>query len=339
MLIINRLNKSYQGHAVLHDIQLQVASASRTVIVGPSGSGKSTLLKIIAGFDIADSGEISLNQRQLLNNEFSLPAHKRGIGYVPQDGMLFPHLTVAGNIAFGLKGEKRHIRTAVGELLERVSLPADYAGRWPHELSGGQQQRVALARSLAQKPQLMLLDEPFSALDTGLRAATREVVKASLDDAGIASIMVTHDQSEALSFARQLGVMSEGRLVQIGAPHELYHNPVDEKTARLLGDVMLLPFTRHQDRFSCPLGQLDIAPGDNKHASQIMIRPEQVIWRRSSRPTGIRLENIEFAGAISSLTLYLDAFQQRLNVPSHSSNGLEAGCWLEGEILGKVHLL
>lgn len=341
MLNIHGLNKAYQHLPVLKDIALSVQPASRTVIVGPSGSGKSTLLKIIAGFDAADSGEITLNGRPLFNASLSLPAHKRGIGYVPQDGMLFPHLTVAGNIAFGLKGDKREVKIQVGELLERVSLPGHYAQRWPHELSGGQQQRVALARSLAQKPLLMLLDEPFSALDTGLRAATREGVKTLLSDEGIACIMVTHDQSEALSFAQQLGVMSEGQLIQLGTPQELYHRPADEKTARLLGDVMLLPVTYHENQIRSPLGNVSIDTdfGSDAAARQIMIRPEQLTCKKSAQPTGIRLENIEFAGARSSLTFYLEATRQRFSFPYHTVYGLERGCWLQIDIQGSVHLL
>lgn len=341
MLKITRLSKTYQQLHVLKDISFTVPTANRTVIVGPSGSGKSTLLKLIAGFDVADSGEIHINQRTLMCNRYSLPAHQRLIGYVPQDGMLFPHLTVEGNIAFGVKGSRREVKAVVAELIEKVALPSHYAQRWPHELSGGQQQRVALARSLAQQPLLMLLDEPFSALDTGLRASTREMVKTLLRDEGIACIMVTHDQSEALSFAQQLGVMSEGELIQMGTPDALYHRPIDEKTANLLGDVILLPVIRHSDHLSCPLGRLPEVTHSRSglQTRHVMIRPEQLTFGPTSTPTGIKLQSLTFAGADSSLTLYLEAFQQSLNVPTHSLHGLEPGCSLEVGIHGSVHLL
>ncbi|MGH8374697.1 MAG: ABC transporter ATP-binding protein, partial [Pseudomonas sp.] len=221
-LELNALYKSYGAHCALDNVSLSVPSGSRTVIVGPSGSGKTTLLRMIAGFEFPDAGRLSLNGQTLVDGTHEVPAHQRLIGYVPHDGALFPHMTVAANIGFGLatKGTEKHQRVA--ELMDSVALDAKMAERWPHELSGGQQQRVALARALAQQPRLMLLDEPFSALDTGLRAAMRKMVARLLEDAGVTTILVTHDQSEALSFADQLAVMRHGRLVQSGHPLDLY---------------------------------------------------------------------------------------------------------------------
>jgi iron(III) transport system ATP-binding protein len=202
-----------------------VPTGSRTVIVGPSGSGKTTLLRMIAGFEFPDSGSLTLNGQTLVDSTHAVPAHQRQIGYVPQDGALFPHMTVAANIGFGLASKGRERQERIAELMDSVALDANMADRWPHELSGGQQQRVALARALAQQPRLMLLDEPFSALDTGLRAAMRKLVARLLADAGVTTILVTHDQSEALSFADQLAVMRNGRLVQSGHPLDLYRYP------------------------------------------------------------------------------------------------------------------
>jgi iron(III) transport system ATP-binding protein len=209
---------------------------------------------MIAGFEYPDQGSISLNGKTFAADGRALPAHLRGIGYVAQDGALFPHLTVADNIGFGLtlKGQERTRRIA--ELVE-VALDAAMLSRWPHELSGGQQQRIALARALAQQPQLMLLDEPFSALDTGLRAAMRKMVAQLLGEAGITAILVTHDQAEALSFADQLAVMRQGRLVQAGSPQQLYSQPVDEATALFLGEAVILPAHIHQ------AGKLRAGPG------------------------------------------------------------------------------
>jgi iron(III) transport system ATP-binding protein len=170
-----------------------------------------------------------------------VPAHQRLIGYVPQDGALFPHMTVAANIGFGLATKGSEKQERIAELMDSVALDANMAERWPHELSGGQQQRVALARALAQQPRLMLLDEPFSALDTGLRASMRKLVARLLAEAGVTTILVTHDQSEALSFADQLAVMRQGRLVQSGHPLDLYRYPDDVQTALFLGDAVVMP--------------------------------------------------------------------------------------------------
>ena len=201
-LELQQIGKSYQSVRVLEGIDLQVTAGSRTAIVGPSGSGKTTLLRIIAGFETPDSGKVILQGNPLFDQSTHVPAHKRGIGFVPQDGALFPHFTVAGNIAYGLKGSKQDKARRIDKLMEMVALDRRLAQLWPHEISGGQQQRVALARALAQSPVLMLLDEPFSALDTALRASTRKAVAELLSQANIASILVTHDQSEALSFCR-----------------------------------------------------------------------------------------------------------------------------------------
>lgn len=234
-LQLQAIGKSYNSVKVLEHVDLQVAQGSRTAIVGPSGSGKTTLLRIIAGFEIPDSGQVILQGLPMANGSGWVPAHLRGIGFVPQDGALFPHFTVAGNIGFGLKGSKRDKQRRIDALMDMVALDRRLGALWPHELSGGQQQRVALARALSQQPKLMLLDEPFSALDTGLRAATRKAVAELLAEAKVASILVTHDQTEALSFADQVAVMRNGRLAQVGPPQDLYLRPVDEPTATFLG--------------------------------------------------------------------------------------------------------
>ncbi|EXU73917.1 ABC transporter ATP-binding protein [Erwinia mallotivora] len=339
MLTIKGLNKSWQGTPVLHDVQLTVAAANRTVIVGPSGSGKSTLLKLIAGFELPDGGEIIFDKRSLTAGRVPVPAHQRGIGYVPQDGMLFPHLTVRDNIAFGLQGPKSGQDGTVAALLEKVSLASHFAQRWPHELSGGQQQRVALARALALKPRLMLLDEPFSALDTGLRAATRDAVKQILSEAGIACILVTHDQGEALSFAQQLAVMEAGRLMQTGHPRELYHYPVNEQTARLLGEAVILPLRQRQQGYWCALGEVTPLRKPVSDSARIMLRPEQLSISVSQQPTGILLQDFAFAGDRSLLTVYLEEEKQQLTLQTASSQWLTPGCWLRLEVREAVHLL
>lgn len=174
MLELTSISKSFADVQVLDNLFLSVAPGSRTAIVGPSGSGKTTLLRILAGFETPDAGRIVMQGRTLFDEGIFIPAHQRGIGFVPQEGALFPHLNVADNIAWGLDCSRQEKRRRVAALMEMVSLDGQLATHWPHEISGGQQQRVALARALAQRPSLMLLDEPFSALDTGLRATTRK---------------------------------------------------------------------------------------------------------------------------------------------------------------------
>ena len=275
------INKSFGGTRILEDIALSVPEGSRTVVVGSSGSGKTTLLRLISGFELPDSGTITVLGRTVAGPGVAVAAHRRGIGFVAQDGALFPHLTVGQNIAFGLGpalrgGTRRQRARAVSELLEMVSLKPDFAGRRPDELSGGQQQRVALARALARRPRVMLLDEPFSSLDAGLRAATRDIVAETLERSGITTVLVTHDQAEAMSFAHQLAVLRDGNLCQVGPPREVYWRPVDLFTARFLGDAVVLPATISVGFAACALGMVAVAPTSLRGDACIMLRPEQI---------------------------------------------------------------
>jgi iron(III) transport system ATP-binding protein len=275
-LDLHAVHKHYGAVAVLGGIDLSVAAGSRTAIVGPSGSGKTTLLRIIAGFEAPDTGRVTLGGQLMADGPDAVPAHRRGIGFVPQDGALFPHLTVEGNVGFGLARNAPQRAERIAELMDMVALDTAMLTRRPHELSGGQQQRVALARALAQRPRLMLLDEPFSALDTGLRASTRKAVAQLLGAAGITTILVTHDQAEALSFADQVAVMREGQLVQAGPPHELYLQPKDAAIASFLGDTIVLPAQLASGWADCALGRIAVNDGQRSGAAQIMLRPEQL---------------------------------------------------------------
>ncbi|MFS2156602.1 ABC transporter ATP-binding protein [Pseudomonas sp. Pseusp122] len=320
-LELHAIHKSFGGVPAIKDVSLSIAPGSRTAIVGPSGSGKTTLLRMIAGFEFPDSGRIALHGQWLVNEQGEVPAHQRNIGYVPQDGALFPHLNVADNIGFGLPGNSAGKRQQVAELIERVALDPAMASRWPHELSGGQQQRVALARALAQQPRLMLLDEPFSALDTGLRAAMRKSVTKVLAEAGIATILVTHDQAEALSFADQLLVMRQGRLVQAGAPQALYLNPVDEETAVFLGDALLFTALADQGLAHCDLGQVSISDALCQGQVRIMLRPEQVLLIPAHAATSNiqgRVTDIDFGGNNCLVTVELDPPLSSRPVKPHS---------------------
>ncbi|MBB4864726.1 iron(III) transport system ATP-binding protein [Pseudomonas nitritireducens] len=285
-LELHSVSRFFGAYAAIENFSLHVPAGSRAAIVGPSGSGKTTLLRLIAGFEVPDLGSIRLGDTTLADDSGFVPAHRRVIGYVPQDGALFPHLSVAENIGFGLPRSMERRTARIHELLEMVSLNAEMAGRWPHELSGGQQQRVALARALAQSPRLMLLDEPFSALDSGLRAAMRKAVCKVLGDAGVTAILVTHDQEEALSFGDQLAVIRQGRLVQAGAPKDLYFRPVDRQTAAFLGDALVFS-ARLQGRWAnCPLGNVQVANPSTDASGQLLLRPEQLhLSRRAMFPS------------------------------------------------------
>jgi iron(III) transport system ATP-binding protein len=198
--------KSFGATPVLRDVELTVPEASITAVLGVSGSGKTTLLRLIAGFEQLDSGTIAIGGRVLDDGQRSVNPQYRGIGYVPQDGALFPHLTALGNVGFGLA---RRERASALALLELVGL-AGLERRYPHQLSGGQQQRVALARALAIRPRVMLLDEPFSSLDAPLRAGLRRDVARILADAATTTVLVTHDQQEARALADRIAVLEDG---------------------------------------------------------------------------------------------------------------------------------
>ncbi|WP_210412391.1 MULTISPECIES: ABC transporter ATP-binding protein [unclassified Pseudarthrobacter] len=280
-LQITDVTKNFGSQAVLKGVNLSVAKGGTTAIVGPSGSGKTTLLRLIAGFEHPATGSISLNGTKVAGDGVWLPAHKRQVGYVAQDGALFPHLTVGQNIAFGLDtaklaGGRRGAAGRISELLDMVSLDASMAKRRPHQLSGGQQQRVALARALAREPELMLLDEPFSALDAGLRMATRRAVAKVLNKAGVTTVLVTHDQAEALSFADQVAVMRGGKLAQIGNPFVVYTRPADRATAEFLGDAVILDAWMEGSLATCSLGEVPVRRPPAQGRVQLMLRPEQI---------------------------------------------------------------
>ncbi|MER9164016.1 ABC transporter ATP-binding protein [Mesorhizobium sp. M0715] len=282
-LEISGLHKQYGPVSALAGVDMNVASGSRTAIVGPSGCGKTTLLRLIAGFEAPDQGHITLDGTILANGGAAVPAYRRGIGVVAQDGALFPHLTIGDNIGFGMGRSEDKRAERIVELAYIVGLDKAILKRRPHELSGGQQQRVALARAMAMKPRLMLLDEPFSALDTGLRASMRKAVAELLEAAGITTILVTHDQAEALSFASQVAVMRDGKFSQIGTPRELYLKPKDRMIAEFLGDAIILPAKISDGFANSPLGRIAVDTNDSRDIARIMLRPEQIALKRTSR--------------------------------------------------------
>jgi iron(III) transport system ATP-binding protein len=276
-LSVSDLWKGYADTEVLQGVDLEAQAGSLTAVLGLSGCGKTTLLRVIAGFERATRGSVSLAGQTLDDGRTYVAPERRGVGYVPQEGALFPHLNVHENVGFGLSRRERR-GGAVPDLLELVGIAA-LAQRLPHELSGGEQQRVALARALARRPQALLLDEPFSSLDASLRIRVREEVHVLLRAQGVTTVLVTHDQEEALSLADVVAVLRDGRIVQQGTPSQLYERPADERLARFLGAVNVLEAQFQDGRAHTPLGALELrgaVAASGAEAGVVVVRPEQL---------------------------------------------------------------
>ncbi|HEX4116096.1 MAG TPA: ABC transporter ATP-binding protein [Solirubrobacteraceae bacterium] len=271
------LAKSYRGRVVLRDVDLEVPTGTLTAILGASGSGKTTLLRAIIGFIELGSGTVTIGGETVADaGRVHLASDKRAIGYVAQEGALFPHLTVGENVGFGLARSQRKQGARIGEVLELVGLDRSYAPRPSHELSGGEQRRVALARALAPHPRIVLLDEPFSGLDAALRADTREAVLHALREEGTTALLVTHDQAEALSMGREVAVLREGRLAQRATPTALYRTPVDRDVAQFVGEAIISEGHATSGQVQCGLGQLTVVNPGLQGPVEVMIRPEQI---------------------------------------------------------------
>ncbi|WP_030176471.1 ABC transporter ATP-binding protein [Spirillospora albida] len=274
-LRIEGLTKAYGPDAtVLDGLDLTVPSGSLAAVLGPSGCGKTTLLRVVAGFLRADAGTVTVGGRVLTGPGTHVPPERRRVGIVPQEGALFPHLSVARNVAFGLTDRSTRRRRAE-EMLDLVGL-SGYGDRMPHELSGGQQQRIALARALAPEPALVLLDEPFNALDSALRAGVRADVRAALRAIGATALLVTHDQQEALSTADLVAVVRDGRIAQCGTPQDVYGRPADPWVAGFVGDAVLLPASAANGTAETPLGTIELSKPAASPAGTVILRPEQL---------------------------------------------------------------
>ncbi len=345
VLEVRGLTAAYGSNQVLHGIDLDVASGSITAILGPSGSGKTTLLRVIAGFERALTGTVSIAGQVVESPRRHVPPERRRVGYVAQDGALFPHLSVARNVAFGLhRGDARGDRVA--ELLALVGLTA-FAGRYPHELSGGQQQRVALARALATSPPLVLLDEPFAALDASLRSEVRRDIARILEETGTTTVLVTHDQDEALSMAGQVAVLRAGLIAQAGSPAEIYQHPVDPELAQFLGEANLLPARIEPGGVTCALGLLTSASPELAEgvAATVLIRPEQlqVQANPASDAFAVSITDVEYHGheALLSLTVANDtsagSSALTLRARTRPQAGFVPGAEVYARVAGEVH--
>jgi iron(III) transport system ATP-binding protein len=299
-LEVTGIYKSYGGQRVLSGLDLAVGAGSFTSILGPSGSGKTTLLRVVAGFERADGGSVRLGAEVVDGDGRFIGPDRRRIGFVPQDGSLFPHLSVVQNVGFGLPRRERHGKKVL-QLLDMVGL-GGLEKRYPHQLSGGQQQRVALARALAIEPSLVLLDEPFASLDASLRVALRQDVRRVLKKAGATVVLVTHDQDEALSLADQVAVLRDGRVGQCDTPQELYARPSTPELALGLGETNFLNGRAQGRTVATALGLLALERppelGLNEAAMLVLVRPEQILLSvepGGDRPCG-RVISTEFYG-------------------------------------------
>jgi iron(III) transport system ATP-binding protein len=279
---LSGVTKRFGETMVLDGLDLEVPTGQITAVLGASGSGKTTLLRLIAGFERIDAGTLRVAGRIVDDGRHVLAARHRGVGYVPQEGALFPHLTIRANIAFGLR---RSAQQSVRELLALIGL-SELEKRYPHELSGGQQQRVALARALAVAPALVLLDEPFAALDASLRGELRKDVARILAETGTTAVLVTHDQDEALALASQIALLADGVVTARAAPRALYHDPPNPAAAASIGQANLLAGEITGTQARCVLGVVTVANGHRPAVTgraRLMLRPEQLRVHLSQR--------------------------------------------------------
>ncbi len=281
------LRRTFGPDAGVLDLSLAVRAGELMTLLGPSGCGKTTALRLVAGFEQASAGELTLWGERVAGPELHVPPERRGVGMVFQDYALFPHLSVAHNVAYGLAGGGLRRRPGtdrearVAEVLELTGL-AGVAGRGVHELSGGEQQRVALARALAPRPRLLLLDEPFSSLDLALRGQMRAELRAIVKRAGATALLVTHDQEEALSIADRVAFMWQGRIEQVGTPDEVYSRPATLPAARFIGDANIYDLPVEHGLVATPFGEHEAPAGRSR--CYVVLRPEDLQVQAGGTP-------------------------------------------------------
>lgn len=306
VVALEHISKVFEDNTqVVRDLSFEVGEGEIFCLLGPSGCGKTTTLRLVAGFERPDAGRILLQGREVAKNGYCLPPEKRGVGMVFQEYALFPHLTVAQNVAFGLKGFPKAQREAiVATMLNMVGM-TELGQRYPHELSGGQQQRVALARALAPCPVVLLLDEPFSNLDADLRAQMRLEVRRILKEAKTTTIMVTHDQDEAFILGDRVAVLNAGHLEQVGTPEELYHQPASLFVADFVGHADLVPGVLRDGRIATEIGHFPTPWKERKAgAVKVLIRPDDITLFPHGEGEGVVLAR-EFLGSENIYTVRL----------------------------------
>lgn len=299
-LEMDRICRDYDGRRVVDDLSLQLQAGEVACLLGPSGCGKSTTLRIAAGVEVQSQGTISIDGQVVSGEDVHAPPEARGIGMMFQDFALFPHLTVAQNVGFGLSGGARKNSAVVADLLDRVGL-SGFGTSYPHLLSGGEQQRVALVRALAPKPRIILMDEPFSGLDNRLRDEIRDETLAILKDEGAAVLLVTHEPDEAMRMADKIALMRAGKIVQVGAPYNIYNSPKDREAAAFFSDVNVIQGVVKGAQVDTPFGAF-LAPGhDDGTNVEIVIRPQHLkldFDRKGKGPLPTETDGVPARGSI-----------------------------------------
>ena len=331
---VRNVSKSFPGVRAVNELSLSVDEGRFLALVGPSGCGKTTTLRVIAGFDRTDVGTVHIRGRVIDAPHTFVPPERRAVGMVFQDYALFPHLTVRQNVAFGL-GRSARLGGRVEHVLELVRL-TEVGERMPHELSGGEQQRVALARAIAPAPAVVLLDEPFSNLDASLRVRVRAEVRQILRSTNTAAIFVTHDQDEALSFADHVGVMLEGRVLQVGTPQEVYASPSSLSVATFLGNANILPGHSTDSAVATELGTLQVS-GQARGPVHVVVRPECVALSPAADEHGLEVIDREFYGHDQMLRLRLPS-GTALQVRCGPETLLRVGDRVRASVRGPVRL-
>lgn len=333
-LALSRISKSFGTKTVLDELSLEVSSGEFVAILGSSGSGKTTLLRLVAGFDDPDSGEISIAGKLVAAKSVFVPAEARRVGYVPQDAALFPHLSVFENVAFGLKGLSKTARTdRVRDLLKLVSMES-FENQSATSLSGGQKHRVALARALAPEPELILLDEPFAALDAELRTRIREEIKQVLHKVSSTTILVTHDQEEALSIADRVALLRDGNFAQVGNPIEIYSAPVDLGVATFLGDSVIVDGVIESGKVKTSLGQLTLLNSAKEGSlGKVAIRPENFYLQPDLNGDSIVVGR-QFFGhdAVVEVKTPKQLIRARSSGPFAPEVGMKVTVWVRGAV-------
>ena len=335
---LRNVSKRFGSNTVIDNITLTIPRGQMVTLLGPSGCGKTTILRLVAGLEKPSDGQIFIDGEDVAHRSIQ----QRDICMVFQSYALFPHMSLGENVGYGLKMlgiPRAEVKARVQEALAMEDL-AGFDDRYVDQISGGQQQRVALARALILKPKVLLFDEPLSNLDANLRRSMREKIRELQKQFDITSLYVTHDQSEALSFADQVAVMRNGRLAQAGAPQDLYLRPVDEPTASFLGETLVLTAELAHGWADCALGRIAVDDRQRSGSARIMLRPEQIqigLSDPAQRGQAV-ITGIDFAGFVSTLNLQMAADGAQLEIKTVSREGLRPGAQVSLNVMGQAHI-